>query len=336
MLRAARAAARGGPSRPGRRAARHPGRGRRLGQVALRAPGPVHDGRGLLRPEAAGRAGGRPGHGPRARGGAPPGRGRPHALLHQALAGGAGPLPVGALPVLPPEMILLPDRAPPLALPLRVLGTGDLRGADDRALATAHLPPAGRPRGALHGPRRARAPPALPRRPGPGRRSSPGRWAWRAATTAGRSGRCAGWRRRAWRAGSATARRPTARGGASSRRGSTRSSRCTRWGGRSTTRSSRGRWPASTTRSRCATATASASRRACRRCGTPAWPRWRSPTPAPRPTTRPCARPATGCCRRRSPGTATGTTSRAAGGRGAGRSSSPTSGTPTPTTPPRC
>ena len=54
-------------------------------------------------------------------------RGRPGALLHQALARGAGPATPGtALPVLPPEMILLPDRARrcrPTASPAGPAGT---------------------------------------------------------------------------------------------------------------------------------------------------------------------------------------------------------------------
>ena len=76
------------------RAAGHPGRRRRLAGLVLRPGRPLHDRRGLLRPAPVRPAGHRPAHGPRARRGAGRRRGQPDALLHQALARGAGPLPV--------------------------------------------------------------------------------------------------------------------------------------------------------------------------------------------------------------------------------------------------
>ena len=69
-----------------------------------------------------------------------------------------GRYPWDRIPVLPPEMILLPARAPLSPVPLRLLGARDVRGADDRDVAQAGVPPAGRPGRALHRP--AGVPPA--------------------------------------------------------------------------------------------------------------------------------------------------------------------------------
>ena len=80
---------------------------------------------------------------------------------------------------------------------------------------------------------------------------------------------------------------------------------------------------------------AAAWRRASRRSGTPAWPCWRWPTPAWRPTTRRSCGPPTGCSTRRSASPATGRCAGPRSRRAAGPSSSPTTTTPTSTTPPR-
>src|SRR5690606_32691714 len=45
----------------------------------------------------------------------------------------------------------------PVAVPVRVLGAGDLRRPDDRALAPSHVPPAGGPGRAVPGAARLRA-----------------------------------------------------------------------------------------------------------------------------------------------------------------------------------
>ena len=123
-----------------------------------------------------GDAGRRPAHGPRAGGGprrsAAPNGSRFFTKLWLAVMGRyPWDAPAGAAARDDPAA----DAGAPLALPLRLLGPGHVRGADDRAVAPAHLPPAGRPRRALHRPARARAPAGARRRPAAGPRSSPAR-----------------------------------------------------------------------------------------------------------------------------------------------------------------
>ena len=326
--------------RPGQRAARHPGRGRRLGQVALRAPGPVHDGRGLLRPAPA--AASRPTTRPwsaRASwctglGGAD--RTRFFTKLWLAVL---GHYPWEHLPVLParddpaarPRAPLSPYRfacwARGTFVALMIVLSRQPTYPQPVGLDELFTDPPG------HGPRRraqdARAAgrPLLTR--AMGWRARYNRRPIRAAAPAGRGARGAldlrppGGRRlvgrhpaavglldhRAARAGLA-ARPPGHRAGAGRLR-------------------------------RHVHACDDGDRLRIQACLSPVWDTCLAAVAladagaaARRPGPR--ARPATGCCRRRSPGSATGTTSRAAGGRAAGRSSSRTSGTPTPTTPPRC
>ena len=149
-----------------------------------------------------------------------------------------GRYPWSALPVVPPEMILLPPRAPLSPYRFACWARGTFVAL--MVVLSRHpiLPAAGGTRRAVH-----------PEPPGAGRRR-----AAKARGARGRPGSAApmplarAYNRRPLRraaraaprpaspAGSATGRRPTARGAASSRRGSTRSSRCTRWATRSTTR----------------------------------------------------------------------------------------------------
>ena len=292
----------------------------------------------LLRAAAVRGTGGRPAHGGGAGGGPRPRRREPGALLHEAVAGGARPLPVGRHPGAAARDDAAAAARATVAVAVRLLGPRHVRRPDGRAVAPPRVPASRRRGRALRGgagggpaagaadagtvdavphlddARRPRLqPPADPgAAPGVGGPRSPG--------------------------GSASARRPTARGAASSRPWVYSIIALHSLGlPARPPRDPDGRSTASTTPSRCtSTATACASRRACRPSGTR--PSRRSPwrTPAPATATPTWRRPATGCSRRRSPGSATGAPSPAGGGPAAGRSSSPTSGTPTPTTPPRC
>ena len=150
-----------------------------------------------------------------------------------------GPLPVdgAAVPAARDDPAAAARAA--VALPLRLLGARDVRGADGGAVAPPHLPAAGRPRRAV---RRGAG-----LGPGAARRRRPGPWtpllhAAHAAVAApynraARSPRCAGaadrriarWILRAPGGRRLVGRHPAARG-------STRSSRSTRWATPSTTR----------------------------------------------------------------------------------------------------
>ncbi len=131
------------------RAARRPGRGRGLAGLVLGAGGPVDHGRGLLRAAPLRPPGLRPAARPRARGGARARRRQPGALLHEALAGGPGPLPLVGAPGAAARDDPAATARAHVALPLRELGAGDLRGADGRPHAQPDLPPAGRARRAV-------------------------------------------------------------------------------------------------------------------------------------------------------------------------------------------
>ena len=164
-----------------------------------------------------------------------------------------GRYPWERLPVLPPEMILLPDRAPLSPYRFACWARGTFVALMIVLSRQPTHPPAGRASTSSSPTRPARGPAGAPKTPGPWTPApDPGDGPRPSPTTAGRSARCAGWRRgprgaldlRPPGGRRIVGRDPAALGLLDHRAARARASR-------STTRSSRGPWPASTTPSRC-------------------------------------------------------------------------------------
>ena len=240
-------------------------RRRHLGDLLRRPRRPLDHGRGVRRAAARGRSGRRRAHA----------RARPRSSATAAASSArASSRACGCrcsrlwswdeVPAIPPELILLPPRAPLSHLLVRLLGAADDRGARRSCSA---LRPATRCRSAIDELRTRRRAAAADRRRGAGRSTlldrglhryerPPGR----AAAPPRRCGTAERWIVERQEARRLVGRHPAAVGVVDDRA-------CTRSATRSTTPCSRARSPGSTA-SRSRTSTAAGSRRASRRSGT--------------------------------------------------------------------